>query len=251
MFSIYQRKAVFHDSAQDDSRAKDKFMTTAIAQRAPRSNLVVPIVLGIVLVPLSQLGVAFLGGRWGSLLGWVVGTPICYFLIGGLGAFTTVRGLVPARAGNRGAWVGFVAGISGACSAGLIVAAVAVWSIAISPQSASLLHPQGSLMPRSSYIATWAPIFPPIVIVIFLLPFFLGVNLFGIGLAPLGGMLGGYLRARVSPQSATLPEQPAEQAVARSRRRILVIAIIAVLLAIFIMAAGLMFFTGTFAASAG
>src|SRR5690242_11945354 len=105
-------------------------MTTAIAQRAPKSNLVVPIILGILIIPPSQLGVAYLGGRWGSLIGWVVGTPICYFLIGGLGAFTTVSGLVPAQARSRGAWVGFVAGISGACSAVLIAAAFAVWYIA-------------------------------------------------------------------------------------------------------------------------
>jgi len=84
---------------------------------------------------------------------------------------------------------------------------------------------------------------------IFFVPIFLGVNLLGLGLAPLGGMLGGYLRARVSAQSATLPEQPGEQGSARSGRGILVI-IIAVLLAILIMAAGLLFVTGAFPAVA-
>jgi hypothetical protein len=210
-------------------------MTTAIAQRAPKSNLVFPIILGIVLVPLSQVAVAYLGGRWGSLIGWAVGTPICYFLIGGMAAFITVSGLVPAQARGRGAWVGFIAGISGACSAGLIVAAVAVWSIAIPPQSASLLHPQASLMPRLSYIATWAPIFPPVVIIILLLPFFLGVSVLGIGLAPLGGMLGGYLRARVSPHRRALPEQAGDQVVAPSWRGILVIIGVALFMAIIVV----------------
>ncbi|HEX5439792.1 MAG TPA: hypothetical protein VFW76_02835 [Ktedonobacterales bacterium] len=93
--------------------------------------------------------------------------------------------------------------------------------------------------------------FPLIAIIVILLPFFLGVNVLGIGLAPLGGMLGGYLRARISPPSATLLVQTDEQEVARSGRGILVITIVAILLAILITAAGLMFFTGTFAASAG
>ena len=228
-------------------------MTTAIAQRAPKSNLVIPIVLGVILVPLSQIGVAYLGGRGGSLLGWLVGTPICYFLIGGLGAFTTVSGLVPAWARSRGAWVGFVAGVSGACSAGLIVAAVAVWDLVASPQSALLLHPQVGVAPHVFNAVSSGPWlrFPLIWAIVLLLPFFLGVNLLGVGMAPLGGMLGGYLRARVSPRSATLPEQTDERAVAQPGKGMLVITIVAILLAIFIIAVGLLFFTGTFAATAG
>jgi len=211
-------------------------MTTAAAQSAPKSNMVVPIILGIVLIPLTQLGVDYLGNRWGSLIGLLVGAPACYFLIGGLAAFTTVSGLVPAQARGRGAWVGFIAGISGACSAVLIAVAFAVWYVAAPTQPTSLLHPQGNLMPRSSYVATWAPMFPPIVIIFFLLPLFLGVNLFGIGLAPLGGMLGGYLRARVGPYRAVLPEQTGDQALAHSGRWILVGIIGAVLLAVIVVA---------------
>ena len=132
-------------------------MLTSPAQRAPKSNLVVPIILGVILVPLSQLGVAYLGGRGGSLMGWLVGTPICYFLIGGMAAFTTVSGLVPAQARGRGAWVGFTAGISGACSAVLIVGAIVIWNFAASPQSAFLLHPQAGVMPRALYFGMTMP----------------------------------------------------------------------------------------------
>lgn len=226
-------------------------MTTAIPQRAPKSNLVVPIVLGIVLVPLAQLGVAYLGGRWGSLIGWVVGTPICYFLIGGMVAFTTVSGLAPSQARGRGAWVGFTAGISGACTAGLIVAAFVIWNFAIPPQSALLLHPHAGVMPRALYFGMTMPGSPRVwlaLALVFFVPFFLGVNLLGIGLAPLGGLLGGYLKARISPPSATQLEQTGEQEVARSGRGILVIAIIAVLLAVIITAAGLLYATGAFPA---
>ena len=226
-------------------------MLTPPAQR-PRSNLVVTIVLGIILVPVSQIAVAFLGARMASLLPWLVGTPICYFLIGGLGAFATVSGLVPAQARKRGARVGLTAGISGACSSVLILAAIVVGNIVSPLQTGSLFHPQAGVMPRALYFGMTMPGSPRVwlaLALIFFVPIFLGVNLLGLGLAPLGGMLGGYLRARVSAQSATLPEQPGEQGSARSGRGILVI-IIAVLLAILIMAAGLLFVTGAFPAVA-
>src|SRR6185312_11295753 len=116
-------KGCFPAFVLDYARSKDESMLTPPAQR-PRSNLVVTIILGIILVPVSQIAVAFLGARMASLLPWLVGTPICYFLIGGLGAFATVSGLVPAQARKRGARVGLTAGISGACSSVLIVAAI-------------------------------------------------------------------------------------------------------------------------------
>ncbi len=233
-------------------------MLTSPAQRAPKSSLVVPIILGIVLVPLSQIGMVFIDGH-GTLLPWLVGTLACYFLIGGLGAFATVSGLVPAQASSRGVWVGFVTGISGACSAVLIVGAIAVGYIIAPTQPTSLSHPQIGVMPRISYGAMMGPVFPPIVAVLILLPVFLGANLFGIGLAPLGGMLGGYLRARVSPHRIALPEQADDQVVAPSGRGILVIIGVALLMAI-IVAAGILMFniialaphnTGAFPATIG
>ncbi|HEU4784508.1 MAG TPA: hypothetical protein VFS83_14300 [Ktedonobacterales bacterium] len=229
-------------------------MLTSPAQHTRKSSLVVPIILGVTLVPLSQIGMAFLGANGASLLPWLVGTPICYFLIGGVGAFTTVSGLVPSQARGRGAWVGLIVGISGACTAGLIVAAFVIWNFAIPPQSALLLHPHAGVMPRALYFGMTMPGSPRVwlaLALIFFVPIFLGVNLLGIGLAPLGGLLGGYLRARVSPPSATLPEQPDEQAMARSGRRTLVITIIAVLLAIIVMAVGIFYAVGAFPATTG
>lgn len=230
-------------------------MTTAIAQRAPKSSLVVSIVLGIILVPVSQYAVAILSSRGASLLQWLVGTPICYFLIGGFAAFAMVSGLVPAQARKRGARVGLTAGISGACSSVLILAAIIVWNIVSPPpQTRSLLHLQTGVTPRLLYFGMTVPgssQFWLVLVLIIFVPIFLGANLLGVGLAPLGGLLGGYLRARVSPQSASLSEQPGEQTVARSGRGILVITIIAVLLAILITTAGLLFFTGAFPAATG
>jgi len=108
-------------------------------------------------------------------------------------------------------------------------------------------------MPHVFYTMSSGPSFkiPLVVVVILLLPFFLGVNLLGVGLAPLGGMLGGYVKARISPQRATLPEQTGEQLSARSGSGILVMAIIAILLAVIVTAAGLLYVTGAFAAISG
>ena len=162
-------------------------MSTSPAQRAPTSSLVVPIILGIILVPLSQIGVAYLGGRGASLLSWLVGTPICYFLIGGLGAFATVSGLVPAQARSRGARVGLTAGISGACSSVLILAAIVIWNIVSPPQTASLLHPQAGVTPRLLYFGMTIPAssqFWLVLVLIVFVPIFLGANLLGVGGAP-------------------------------------------------------------------
>lgn len=228
-------------------------MLTSPAQRAPKSNLIVPIILGVVLVPLSQYAVAILSSSGASLLPWLVGTPICYFLIGGLGAFATVSGLVPAQARKRGARVGLTAGISGICSSVLILAAIVIWNFVSPPQPASLLHPQPGVTPRLLYFGMTVPgsdQFWLVLILIFFAPIFLGANLLGAGLAPLGGLLGGYLKARISPPSATQLEQSGGQEVARSRRGILVITVIAVLLAVIVMAAGLLYATGAFPAVA-
>src|SRR5689334_14400929 len=156
-------------------------MLTSPAQRAPRPNLVAPIVLGIILVPVPQFALGILGLREASLLPWLVGTPICYFLIGGLGAFIMASGLVPAQARRSGSFVGLLAGIGGACSAGVVLAAIAVWDIVATPESASLLHPHAGITPRLSYIASGPSLhLPLIVFIILLVPFFLGLNLLGV-----------------------------------------------------------------------
>ncbi|HKW20200.1 MAG TPA: hypothetical protein VJO13_02405 [Ktedonobacterales bacterium] len=212
-------------------------MTTAAARPISKSQIIIPITLGIIPVPLAQIALWSLGGSEGVTLIWLAGTPLAYFLIGGVTAFTTVSGLIPAQARARGAWVGFIAGISGACSAVVVAVAFAVWYISAPTQPTSLAHPQSSAMARISYAAMMGPVFPPIIVFLFvLLPLFLGANLFGIGLAPLGGMLGGYLRARVSPHQAALLEQTGDQALAHSGRWILVVIIGAVLLAVIVVA---------------
>jgi hypothetical protein len=131
-------------------------MTTAAARRIPTSQIVVPIVLGIILVPLAQIALWYLSVHGGSTIIWI-GTPLAYYLIGVVGAFATVSGLVPEQARKRGALVGLISGIAGACSAGLIMA-VPVVRVFILTQAH--LYTRFNTIPRLALITSVAP--PPI-----------------------------------------------------------------------------------------
>ena len=226
------RDRSFTHAALDGSRPKDQPVSTTEARRAPKFPVTVPIILGIFLVPLSQIALVYLGRYWGPTLIWIGGTPLAYFLIGGLSAFSAVRGLPPAQASSKGALVGLITGISGACSLGLVVVAIAVWSIVTPPQPASLLLPQTSVMSRLPYTAMVGPPLPPIVGIIILLPYFVGVNLLGFGVAPLGGMHGGYLRARFRRRGVIPSGQEGEQGRTQTSRGIVVVSIVAALMTI-------------------
>src|SRR5690242_11914823 len=183
-------------------------MTTAAARRISRSQIIVPIVLGIILVPLAQFALWSLSVRGGSTLIWF-GTPLAYYLIGWVGAFATVRGLVPAQARKRGAFVGLITGIAGACSTGLLITVPVVRMFVLRQAH---LYTHGNTIPRLHVIASVAP--PPIpaqLIVAVLLVFFVGINLAGIATAPIGGMHGGHLRTWFSPSGTTSPEQTDDQ----------------------------------------
>ncbi|HEX5546428.1 MAG TPA: hypothetical protein VFX24_03405 [Ktedonobacterales bacterium] len=186
-------------------------MTTATARRRiPTSQILVPIVLGTILVPLAQIALWYLSVHGGSTIIWI-GTPLAYYLIGGVGAFATVRGLVPAQARKRGALVGLITGIAGACSAGLLMA-VPVVRMFILRQAHLYIHVNA--IPRLPVITSVAP--PPIpvqLIVAVLLVFFVGINLAGIAAAPLGGMHGSNLRTWFSPLGTTSPEQTGDQGI--------------------------------------
>jgi hypothetical protein len=179
-------------------------MATATTRRIPTSQILVPIVLGIILVPLAQIALWYLSRRWGSTI-IIVGTPLAYYLIGWVGAFATVRDLVPAQARKRGALVGLITGIVGACSAGLMIAVPVVRNFILAQAD---LHTNVNTIPRLPVITSVAP--PPIpaqLIVAVLLFFFVGINLAGIAAAPIGGMHGGNVRTWSSPRGTTSPEQ--------------------------------------------
>lgn len=183
-------------------------MTTAAARRISKSQIIVPIVLGIILVPLAQVALWYLSAHGGSTIIWI-GTPLAFYLIGGIGAFATARDLVPAQARKRGALVGLITGIAGACSAGLLIAVPVVRMFILTQAH---LYTHVNAIPRLPVIMSVAP--PPIpgqLIVAVLLIFFVGINLAGIAAAPIGGMHGGYLRTWFSPSGTTSPEQTDDQ----------------------------------------
>ena len=210
-------------------------MFTPAAPRHPRRTFVLSVVLCIVLLPLTQAGLGYLSARGQSPWYWLVGTPMCYLLVSGLGAFCAVGGLVPVRARRRGSLIGIIAGIGGAVLAALIVALLIIWFLheaQAHPSSASRLPGRGLAL---------------FVLFFWFVPLFLGLNLLGIALAALGGMLGGYLRAHLKQEGQSAQEWPGEQERARPWGvGVLTVVMIAVLLAILLGVAFIVLTLGAF-----
>ena len=202
---------------------------------APRRTFVLSVALCIVLLPLAQAGLGYLSGRGQSPWYWLAGTPVCYFLISGLGAFCAAGGLVPVRARRRGALIATIAGIGGAVMAALIVALLITWFL----HDAQAHPPAASRLPGRGLAL--------FVLFFWFVPLFLGLNLLGIALAPLGGMLGGYLRAHLKHGGQSAQEWSGEQERGRPRRvSVLAVVIIAALLAILLGVAFIVLTLGAF-----
>jgi hypothetical protein len=211
---------------------KEGSMSAPVASRHPRTTFVLSVALCIVLLPLTQAGLGYLSQRGQSPWYWLVGTPICYFLISGLGAFCTAGGIALARARRRGSLIGTIAGIGGAVMAALIAAIIIIWSL-----NDARAHPTpGAHLPGSLAL---------FIIFFWFVPIFLGLNLLGIALAPLGGMLGGYLRAHLQQVDRYAQEGSGEQKWVRAW---VVVVIIAVLMAILMGVAFIVLVLGAFPA---
>ena len=137
----------------------------------------------IVLLPLAQAGLGYLSARSSSPWSWLVGTPLCSLLICVLAAFCASGGLAPVQARRRGAHIGLIAGIGGAVLAALMAALLLIWLL-----HAAQAHPPSASRLPGPGLALFALFF-------WFVPLFLLLNLLGIALAPLGGLLGGSLRS--------------------------------------------------------
>jgi hypothetical protein len=168
-------------------------MSQPVASGNTRRTFALCVLLCMVLVPLAQaaLGYCALRSSWPWF--WLAGTPIAYLLIGGLGAFCAAGGLAPAPARGRGALLGTIGGSSGTLVAALVTAAIILWM---------LQTPQ----PPPSHLGPSGPAFLALIVLFLLVPAFVGVNLLGIALATLGGLLGGTLRANRRRGARTVGE---------------------------------------------
>jgi hypothetical protein len=209
-------------------------MSQPVASGNSRRTFALAVVLCIFLLPLAQAGVGYLAlfASWPWF--WLVGTPIGYLLIGGLGAFCAVGGLAAAQARSRGALLATLGGVGGALVAALIVAAIVIHAL-------NVAQTQPDPASRSRGI----PGLEIIVILFVFVPAFVVVNLFGVALAPLGGLLGGTLRANARQGGQPVPESPAGQ---EQSRAWIVAVVIGVTLAMLAGVATLVLITGAFPA---
>lgn len=173
-------------------------MSLPVGSRRPRRAIVLSVALCVVLIPLTQAALGYLSGAGSVPWYWLVGTPMCYLLICGLGAFCTAGGLVPVQARRRGSLIGVIAGIGGAVLSALIVALLIMRFL----NDFKAHPPTGTRLP--------GPGLGLIVLLFWFVPLFLGLNLLGIALAALGGLLGGYLRGHLKREGEPAQEWPGE-----------------------------------------
>jgi hypothetical protein len=194
-------------------------------------RIVISAVLCSVLLVLAQLGLVYLSARLPSPWYWLAGTPIAYLLISGLVAFGITGGLGAAYARRQGIRFGLLAGIGGALAAAL-VGGVLVYLEMNTP-----LPPSASQAEKAGRALLG-------LVLVFVVPVFVAVNLLGVALASLGGMAGGQLRAVLTPTDPTMVGQPGERERARPLTGTILIVVFIALLALLIGAGAFVLLTG-------
>lgn len=190
------------------------------------------VVFCLVAIPLAQAGLGYAAVHASWPWYWLAGTPLAYLLIGGLGGFLAVGGLIPVVARSLGARLGLEGGASGAIVATLVTTVLILWQLKAPQPAPSHLGPSG-------------PAFLTLVVLFLFGPVFLVVNLVGVASAMLGGLLGGALRAAIQRGEMSLPESAGNQG---RTRAVVVIGVIVVALALLAGAAALLLSRGTFPA---
>jgi MFS family permease len=163
-------------------------MSASVILRRHRRIVVLSTLLSSILLLLMQTGLWYVSVHTDQTLWWLIGTPLCSFLIGGQGAFWAMGSLVSRRARRKGALIG----IGSVILAALILLLLSIWWVEDaqpSPHRIPLLNL--FIPPGIVYIEAFFGAF---------LVFFLIINLLSIALAPLGGMVGGYLRTHRSQE---------------------------------------------------
>ena len=203
-----------------------------VASPHSRRTRALSLVLCTVLVPLAQIGLGYLSFRTTSPWFWLVGAPLAYLLIGGLTALYATGGLSAEQARGSGALLAVIGCLLGGLVAALLVVAFILFGV----HAFQTQPPQPSRAPAGLAI---------LVIFFFFVPAFLAINLLGVALAALGGLLGGSFRARTT--GTNWPGDGLPDAHVSSRAWIVVV-VVAVILALLVGAVALVLSTGAFSA---
>jgi hypothetical protein len=150
---------------------------------------------------------------------WTVGMAFSYFLAGWLSALYTTRGHSPRRARSKGALVGAIEGIGSVVLATLLLGGVLFWFIQrmqAQVEAACGAHP-------GHYCGLGFGLTVLIFLIKIVRPFLIA-NLLGIVLTPLGGVLGGYQRARTPQGEPPTPEEPGGKIWSRGAVAVFIIA---------------------------
>lgn len=203
-----------------------------VASPHSRRTRALSLVLCTVLVPLAQIGLGYLSFRTTSPWFWLVGTPLAYLLIGGLTALYATGGLSAEQARGRGPQLAVIGCLLGGLVAALLVVAYILFAV----------HAFQTQPPQPSRAPPGLAIF---IIIFFFVPAFLAINLLGVALAPLGGLLGGSFRA-----GTTGTDWPGDGLSGPhvSSRVWIVIVVVAAILALLVGAVALVLSTGAFSA---
>jgi hypothetical protein len=232
-------------------------MTQPYRSVAPRRI----IALSTVLLPLIQAGLWYLSPRVYISLRWLpgwyraiivfpyglapslwtIGTPLSYLLICGMSAFYATGGLDRIQAWKKGALVGTMGGIGGVILATLTLAVLFFWFLQTTGaqvRADCTLHP----VHYCGMGFGWTVV---ILLSLTVRPF-PAINLLGLTLATLGGVLGGHFRAGRLKGDRPAQEWPGEKAQAKTgSREVLVVVIIAALLATLLGVSFILFYSSS------
>lgn len=102
-------------------------MSASVILRHHRRIVVLSTLLSSVLLLLMQTGLWYVSVHTDQTLWWLIGTPLCSFLIGGQGAFWATGSLASQRSRRRGALIGTLIGIGSVILAALILLLLSIW----------------------------------------------------------------------------------------------------------------------------
>ncbi len=163
-------------------------MSASVIIRHHRHIVVLSTLLNSALLLLMQIGLWYVSMRTAQTLWWLIGTPLCSFLIGGQGAFWATGSLASQQSRRRGTLIG----AGSVMLAALILLLLSIWWV-------ENARPDAQRIPLLNLFVPPGIISLEAFLGVFLV-FFLISNLLSIALALPGGIVRGYRRAHQSEE---------------------------------------------------